>query len=120
MNYEWTDSYLLNKAGVEKDFKPEWEAERYRIRDKMLAMRGTNKEGRPLLSLKLDPAFSEILRRQYPDEVIPGYYLNKTHWSSLYMDGAGALPEETLERMCDNAYQLIFSALPAKIRAEIQ
>lgn len=38
MKYSWIDEYLLSKPGVEKDYKPEWEATRYMIRGKMFAM----------------------------------------------------------------------------------
>lgn len=35
--YEWWDEYLSKKPGVTKDFKVEWEWDRYMIGDKMFA-----------------------------------------------------------------------------------
>ncbi|MEG0666821.1 MmcQ/YjbR family DNA-binding protein, partial [Gordonibacter sp.] len=47
---------------------------------------GTNDQiKRPILTLKLDPAYSEMLRREYED-IVPGYYMNKVHWSTVYLD----------------------------------
>ena len=45
MKYSWIDEYLLSKPGVEKDYKPEWEATRYMIRGKMFAMQLPQQEG---------------------------------------------------------------------------
>lgn len=120
MNYPWIDEYLCAKPGAERDFKAEWGVHRYAIDGKMFAMIGGYKDGRPLITLKLDPQFSEILRAQYPDEVIPGYYSNKTHWSSLFLDGEAALPDETVRQMCDNAHRLILMGLPKTRREQIE
>ncbi|MDL2207013.1 MmcQ/YjbR family DNA-binding protein [Eubacteriales bacterium OttesenSCG-928-N13] len=118
MNYAWTDEYLLQKPGVEKDFKAEWGSWRYMIRGKMLVMQGGDKTDRPILTIKLDPALSELLRAQY-EQIVPGYYSNKTHWSSLYLDGEAQVPDETVRGMLDNAHELILNGLSKKIREEI-
>lgn len=119
MSYEWMDEYLCAKPGTDKDFKPEWDAHRYMLRGKMFAMLGVYKDGRPLITLKLDPEFSELLRLRYPEQVIPGYYSNKTHWSSLFLDAQEPLPDETVKQMCDNAHWLVLMGLPKALRAQI-
>ena len=35
MKYDWIDKFLLEKKGVRKDFKEEWNWLRYMIEDKM-------------------------------------------------------------------------------------
>ena len=117
MKYEWIDGYCLSKKGVEKDYKAEWEATRYMLNGKMFAMVGGDKYGKPIITLKLEPAFGEMLRSQYSD-IIPGYYMNKQHWNSLYLEGS--VPDKVLEDMIDKSYSLILSALPIKVRNSIE
>jgi predicted DNA-binding protein (MmcQ/YjbR family) len=77
MKYAWMDEYCLAKKGVEKDYKPEWNATRYMIKGKMFVMQGGDKEGKPIVTVKLEPEHGEFLRKQYKD-IIPGYYMNKS------------------------------------------
>ncbi|MDR1113266.1 MAG: MmcQ/YjbR family DNA-binding protein [Bacteroidales bacterium] len=60
--------------------------------------------------------FIEIYSGKYPD-IVPGYYLNKIHWSS--MDLSGNIPEDVLRQMLDCSYNLIFHSLSKKVQAEI-
>jgi len=116
MKYEWIDAYCLAKKGVEKDYKPEWNATRYMINGKMFAMQGGDKEGTAIITVKLEPAFGTFLRNQYKD-ITPGYYMNKEHWNSLYLDGE--VPDEVVKEMLDQAYQLILNGLSKKAQKEI-
>lgn len=116
MKYEWLDGYCLSKKGVEKDFKPEWDATRYMIRGKMFVLQGGDKEGKPIVTVKLEPLYGEFLRQQY-EHIVPGYYMNKEHWNSLYLEGD--VPDEVLKEMVDRSYRLIFDSLSKKIQKEI-
>jgi len=117
MNYPWLDEYLLSKRGVEKDYKPEWEAYRYQVGGKMFALLGEHKDGRPIITLKCEPAFGSELRAQFPEKIIPGYYMNKEHWHSLYLESD--VPDEVLKMMADQSFSLIFGALSKKAQKEI-
>jgi predicted DNA-binding protein (MmcQ/YjbR family) len=77
MKYGWLDEYCLNQAGAVKEYKTEWEATRYMAGGKMFALCGGDKDGKPIITLKLNPAFGEMLRRQYKD-ITPGYHMNIT------------------------------------------
>lgn len=116
MKYEWLDEYCLSKKGVEKDYKVEWEATRYMIRGKMFAMQGGDKEGKPIITVKLEPIFGQQLRNQYKD-IIAGYYMNKEHWNSLYLEGD--VPDEVLRDMIDKSHGIVLGALSKKIQGEI-
>lgn len=118
MTYDWIDGYVLGKPGVEKSFKPEWNMQLYRIGGKIFLEFGGDKNGVPIYTMKLEPAFSELLRAQFPDSIVPGYYCNKVHWSSLYLDGS--VPDETVRSMLDNAYQIVLAALPKKQQDSIR
>lgn len=116
-HYEWMDAYCLAKPGAQKDYKAEWNAVRYLLGGKMFAMVGGDKEGRPIISVKLEPEFGEFVRRS-SRFIVPGYYMNKTHWSSVYLEGD--VPDSLMREMLDRSWRLIFTSLSKKVQAEIQ
>ncbi len=120
MNYPWLEEYCAAKPGAIKEFKPEWDTTRYMIGGKMFALQGADNTGRPVITLKLPPAEGDLLRRQYED-VIPGYYMNKEHWNSVYLDGS--VPDDVLRHMIDKSYGTLVASLPKKTQkviAELQ
>ena len=117
MKYQWFEEYCTSKKGAYKEYKAEWEVDRYMIRDKMFAMHGTEKQGREIITLKLEPAFGELLRGEYKGDIIPGYYMSKAHWNSVYVDGS--VPDDVLRDMADKSYGLILSAFSKKAQKEI-
>lgn len=94
--YGWLDAHCLSKPGAARDFKQEWNATRYMVGGRLFLMRGGDAKGRAIVTLKLEPSEGEFLRGQYPD-IIPGYYMNKQHWYSVYLDGV--VPDEVLRVM---------------------
>lgn len=56
------------------------------------------------------------MRSEYRD-IVPGYYMNKTHWNSVYLDGT--VPEDILKEMINQSYNLIFNSLSKKKQKEI-
>ena len=121
-NYPWLDEYLLGKAGAQKDYKVEWGWWRYQVGGKLFA--ATCQPGpqykdyacRELLNLKCDPGLSELLRAEFPD-IIPGFYSDKRHWISVFLDGQ--VPGDVLRDLCDRSYDLVFSKLTKKLQREI-
>ncbi len=102
--YHWLDEHFLSLPEVEKEFQPAWQAFKYLKNGKMFAYLGWNdKTNRPILTLKLEPSFSEMLRDKYPD-IVPGYYMNKIHWSSINLDGK--VPVDTVKSIVDESYTL--------------
>ena len=116
MSYEWLDAYLLSKKSATKDYKVEWDAIRYLLADKMFCMMGKDNTGRAIITLKCEPLFGETLRQQYPD-IIPGYYMNKVHWNSVYRDGS--VPDDVIKQMADMSYSLIRDSLTKKARLSL-
>lgn len=109
--------FSLSHAGTREDFKEEWDAFRFLIDDKMFVMVGEEKNGRPIATVKLAPEHGELLRQTYPEQIIPGYYMNKTHWNSVYLDLP--LDEKMLGNLIEESYNLIFSSLSKKRQKEI-
>lgn len=117
MRYTWIDEYLLAMKGATKDFKEEWNWDRYLLGDKMFAAVCRDDQGKELLiTLKLDPADGDFLRQQYED-IIPGYYMNKVHWNSVKADGA--VPDELLKDLLEKSYHLVLTKLPKKKQKEL-
>lgn len=120
--YEWLDAYLLEKAGAQKDYKQEWGWWRYQVGGKLFAATcqpGPEHKGydcRELLTLKCEPMRAELLRAEFPD-IIPGFYCDKRHWISVFLDGA--VPEDVLKDLCDSSYRLVFEKLTKKLQREL-
>ncbi|MCD8398918.1 MAG: MmcQ/YjbR family DNA-binding protein [Lachnospiraceae bacterium] len=118
MRYLWLDDFLMNKPFVTKDIQKDWNWIRYQIGGKMFAAvcleRGTNKPY--YITLKLEPSEGDFLRQQYED-IIPGYYMNKTHWNSVKPDGN--VPDDLLKDMLNKSYFLVWSGFSRKEQKEI-
>lgn len=99
-------------VGAEKVHKSAWEADTYGVGGKIFAIRGTNKQQQPVLTLKGPPAQNEELIESNP-AVTPGYHMNKTHWISLQVESD--LVNEALVVACfETAYKLVFKKLTKK------
>lgn len=116
MTSEYIKEYLQKKAYVTQDFKIEWDAFRFHLEGKMFAMLGQNKEGTPVLTLKLPPQEGAYYREAYPELITPGYYMNKVHWISTAYE---SLVDGLLEELMDKSYQCGFQALPKKVQAAL-
>ena len=117
MRYKWLEEYLLGKPGITKDFKAEWNWERFLLDGKMVAAICLSDDGKAVyITVKLEPLHGELLRKEYGD-VIPGYYMNKLHWNSVRPDGA--VPDGVLKEMLDESYRLILHSLSKKRQREL-
>lgn len=115
--FQQLNEILLSYPSVDYEYKVEWQMHLYRIGGKIFAEIGNDKSGLSILTVKLEPAMSELLRQQYPGRIVPGYYCNKTHWSSAAMDGS--VPMEILRMMMDSAYHLVRTSLSQKLQASL-
>ena len=116
MKFGWINEYCLSKKGVEKDFKVEWEATRYLIGGKILAMQGGDKDKKRIITLKCEPSFGQFLREQN-QHIVAGYYMNREHWNSVYLDGD--VSDDILKQMIDMSYELVLNSLSKKMQREI-
>jgi len=121
--YPWLEEYLRSKPGVIKDYKIEWQWERYMVGGKLFAgiMHPSDKYDpayaeKDLINLKCDPMLADLLRKEHV-EVLPGFYSNKRCWNSV--DLGGALSDDVLRLMVDDSYQLVFAKLTKKLQKEI-
>ena len=117
MNYPWLDRYCLSKTGAVKEYQTEWQATKYLVGGKMFALQGADKTNRQVITLKLEPAEGNFLRTRFAD-IRPGYYMNKDHWNSVYLDGR--TPDDVLRDMVDKYHQIVLSSLSKKTQKEIR
>lgn len=116
-NYRWLDEFLLKLSGTVREFQAEWQAYKYLLGGKMYAYIGMqDKVERPIITMKLDPAYSDIMRGEY-DDIIPGYYMNKVHWSTVYLDGE--VPNDAILDMASAAHEVVFDSLSKKAQQEL-
>ena len=104
--------YGKSKPHAAYEYKDAWEAGVLTVGGKTFAMFGVYKDGRPLVTLKSDPARALELRDAFRDVVIPGYYSNKQHWNSVFLDAD--IEDGTIFGMVDESYRLVFEGLPKK------
>lgn len=117
MKYEWIEEYLMKKPGVTRDLQKEWNWIRFQIGGKMFAAICRDDDDRPYyITLKLEPLEGEFWRTQYED-IIPGYYMNKTHWNSVKADGE--VPDDILKDLLERAYKIVLGSLSKKKQKEI-
>jgi predicted DNA-binding protein (MmcQ/YjbR family) len=68
------------------------------------------------ISLKCEPELAEGLRAAHA-AIIPGYHLNKRHWNTVMLDDS--LPDEMVEQMIEDSYDLIVAKLPKSRQREL-
>lgn len=74
-------------------------------------------EGIPLrINLKCQPDLALELRDLYPNKVVEGYYMNKKHWNTVFVED---LPTDLVKKMIIHSYEEVLSKLPLKIRKKI-
>lgn len=103
-NYEWLDAFLMSKPCAEKDFKEEWQWNRYLVHGKMFAAICYNKNGVPIITLKCMPEYGAMLRKEFA-EINEGFYMNKQQWISVSL--VGSISEKLMREMADKSYRLV-------------
>jgi predicted DNA-binding protein (MmcQ/YjbR family) len=70
------------------------------------------------VSVKCEPELAEQLRGSYPDDVVPGYHLNKRHWNTVLCAG-GSVSDSMVRDMVEDSYDLIVAAMPSRTREQL-
>ena len=115
--YSWIEEYCLEKVGAVHEFKMEWEADLFKVGGKFFVMLCVDKAGEAIVSVKCDPRDAEDLRREHEGVIVPGYYLNKSHWNSIYLESG--VEKELVRKQIDKSYELIWGGLTGKVRREL-
>lgn len=114
--YAWIDAYCLGKKSCQKDYKKEWDATRYTLKGKFFALIGEVAPGKPIITLKLEPSYGNLMRQEHA-AVTPGYYMNKLHWNSVSL--ASNFDEALLKSFIDESYLILLASFSKKIQREL-
>lgn len=98
-------AYCLTYPDVYEDapfHDPNWIVIRHKENRKVFAWI-YEKDGYIWVNVKVDPEWREVRREAYAS-VLPGYHMNKEHWSSIILDGT--VPKNEICRMIGESYDL--------------
>jgi predicted DNA-binding protein (MmcQ/YjbR family) len=67
------------------------------------------------VSLKCDPEESRALREEFPQQITPGYHLNKKHWITVVLDGS--VDDELVRQLLRDSHELVRPRMPRRRQA---
>lgn len=110
-------TYCLSKPGVIEDtpFGPDNLV--MKVMGKLFAIIAVGLDEELSINLKCDPERSIELRERYPDQIMPGYHMNKQHWNTVMIERG--LPLKLVSELIDHSYELVASSLTKKLQAEL-
>lgn len=104
MNIETIREYILQKPSVTEGFPFGEDTLVFKVNNKIFFLAGL--ESSPLqFNVKCDPEKAVQLREDHPDNILPGYHMNKKHWNTVIIDGR--LPAKLVREMIDESYDLV-------------
>lgn len=112
MNIEDIRNYVLSKEAVTEGFPFGEDTLVFKTNQKIFLLAGLD-ELSLSINLKCDPEKAIQLREDYPDNIFPGYHMNKKHWNTLLLDGK--LKNSLIKELIDHSYSLVFK--PKKTKA---
>ncbi len=117
MDIEAFRKYCLSLKGVEETFPFGPDTLVYKVYGKVFAITGLDGEEFSV-NLKCDPERAIDLREEYPDQIIPGWHMNKKHWNTVYFENG--LGHQVLKELIDHSYQLVFDGLPSGVKKNLR
>lgn len=117
MDIETFRNYCLAKKGVTEELPFGPDTLVFKLMGKMFATAALDEV--PLrINLKCDPEKAIELREEFPDNILPGYHMNKRHWNTLVLDN---FPQKSLIfELTDHSYSLVLQALPKKLQKDLE
>ncbi|MCB1210763.1 MAG: MmcQ/YjbR family DNA-binding protein [Verrucomicrobiales bacterium] len=106
--------HCLSLPGAEETMPFGPDALVYKVGGKMFAITDPDTHP-PRINLKCDPERALELRDEYPG-IRPGWHMNKRHWNTVHLD---EVPTALVKELVRHSYDLVVSALPKKVRAEL-
>lgn len=104
MDAERLREFALRLDGVEESFPFGEDTLVFKVKGKIFLLIAL--EDSPLrFNVKCDPDAAVELREEFPENILPGYHMNKKHWNTIVADGK--LKEKLLLKMLEDSYRLV-------------
>ncbi|MEM9986948.1 MAG: MmcQ/YjbR family DNA-binding protein [Bacteroidota bacterium] len=116
MNIEAVREYCLAKAGTSEGFPFGNDTLVFKVMGKMFCLLALETGNR--INLKCDPDWVPELREQHPEDILPGYHMNKATWNTVILNGR--LGDSFLQELIDHSYQEVVKTLAKKVQKELQ
>ena len=115
MDVELLRQYCLAKRGTTEGFPFDNDTLVFKVAGKMYALLSLDEV--LSINLKCDPEYALELREKHPEDIGPGYHMNKKHWNTVRLQRR--LGEDLLHQLIDHSYDLVVSKLPKRVQAEL-
>ena len=104
MNIETLREYMLQKPSVTEGFPFGEDTLVFKINNKIFLL--VSLSAAPMqFNVKCNPDKAIELREEYPENILPGYHMNKKHWNTVIPDGK--LKDKLVQEMIDESYHLV-------------
>lgn len=104
MNIETLREYALQKENVTESFPFGESTLVFKVKEKIFLL--ASLDASPLqFNLKCDPEKALELREEFPENILPGYHMNKKHWNTVIADGG--IKDKLIREMIDESYRLV-------------
>ncbi|RYY50789.1 MAG: MmcQ/YjbR family DNA-binding protein [Chitinophagaceae bacterium] len=103
MDIEQIRAYVLSKTEVEESFPFGETTLVFKTHNKIFLLMGLDNDELSF-NVKCDPEKALELRETFPDNILPGYHMNKKHWNTVVVQG---LKASLIREMIDDSYQLV-------------
>ena len=104
MNIEALREYALQKEGASEDFPFGETTLVFKVNSKIFLL--ASLDTIPLrFNIKCDPDKAIELREEYPENILPGFHMNKKHWNTIVADSG--IKDKLIKEMVDDSYRLV-------------
>lgn len=119
MNIEELRTYCLSKPGVSEEFPFDNDTLVFKLMGKIFVLTSLKnwEAAAPKMNLKCKPERAIELRETYPEQIFPGYHMNKKHWNTVLIN-QGLEDKCTLE-LIDHSYECVRDNLPKRMRNQL-
>ena len=116
MNEEQIRDFVIAWPGVTEHFPFDEFTLVFKVAGKMFLLVALDED--PLrANMKGNVEQNADWREQFPDDIFPGYHMDKAHWNTVIMEGSTS--SVFLKEMILCSYNLDIEKLPKKIREEL-
>ncbi len=115
MTIEHFVDFCLSLPGAQDTFPFDDKTVVFKVGGKMFALADVDRF--TSINLKCNPEKAVELRAQYPEDILPGWHMNKKHWNTVVINAS--VPDKLIFELIQHSYTLVFDKLPKHLRQSI-